>query len=67
MLQRFVGTVSCGVDLLLEQWKSVRSPLAEEEGAERTPCDEVTRAPFPSPLCCWNGGGRETGREADPG
>ncbi|KAJ7406375.1 hypothetical protein BTVI_65669 [Pitangus sulphuratus] len=44
-------TVSHERDTILEHGKSVRSPPAEEEGAAQTP--------FPIPLCCWWGGGRE--------
>jgi len=39
---------------MLEQGKSVRSPLAEEEGAAETACEELTAIPIPhstKPLC----------------
>jgi len=39
----------------------------EEEGAAETTCDELTATPFPVPLCCSGGGGREIGSEVEPG
>jgi len=35
---------------VLEQGRSVKSPLPEEEGAVQTTCDELTTAPISHPL-----------------
>jgi len=39
----------------LEQGKSVRSPLPEEEGAAETTCDELTTTPIPHPPVPFGG------------
>jgi len=55
-------TVSHERDLTLEEWKSVRSPAREGEGAAETTCDELTATPNPCPPVPLGGGrGRETG------
>jgi len=36
---------------MLEQGKSVRSPLSEREAAAETKCDQLTAAPIPQPPC----------------
>ena len=43
------GEVHGGLDPMLEQRKSVRSPPPREEGAAETTCDELTTAPLPHP------------------
>jgi len=40
---------------MLEQGKSVRSPLPEEEGAAETMCDELTITCFPRPPASLKG------------
>jgi len=40
-------TVSCGRDPTMEQEKSVRNALPEEEGASERTCDELTTTPIP--------------------
>ena len=52
---------------MLEQGKSVRSPLSEKKGAAETTHDELTTTPIPSPLCHSGGGGREMGVKLTPG
>ena len=51
---------------MLEQGKSVRSPLPEEEGAAETMWDELTTTPIPIPLRHCAGGGRGIGSKAEP-
>jgi len=43
------GRLSHGTDPTLEQAKSVRSPLSEEEGVAETMCDELIAIPIPHP------------------
>lgn len=48
------------------RWSEERSPDPEEEAVAETMCCELTIAPIPCPLCCWQGGGRELGIKLSP-
>jgi len=61
-------TVSHERDLTLEQEKSVRSPLPEEEGAAEAMCDGLTITPLPRPAVPLGSRRRERNRsEVEPG
>ena len=44
---------------MLEQWKSVRSPPTQEEGAAEATCDELTATSIPCPPVPLGEEGRE--------
>jgi len=56
----------------MEDWLQWEGPHAgageewEEEEAAETACDELTAIPFPVPLHCSGGGGRQFRSEVEP-
>jgi len=61
MLEKFVE--DC---LLWEGPHAGTGEESEEEGAEKTRCDDLTATPIPPPPALLWGGGRETGSKAEP-
>lgn len=54
-------TVSCGMDPTVEQGKSEKNPLSEEEGKVEKIYNELTTTPIPYLPVLVGGGGRENG------
>ena len=52
---------------MLEQGKSVMSPVPEEDEVAEIICDELTINPIPRPPVPLGGVGRESGSEVVPG